>query len=435
MGNPGGERNCTASNAYRLLHPFEFRGRLHLGPDRTRADGANGRGGIGAPGHDRGNAGRDRHARGGSRGWHRRQRRRWRQGLGRRHDPRRGGRRGGGLGHRAQRHPEKGRRDHRAAGQRRAARDRPGSRRRIPSRGTGAPGDRRRQDPRHSLEFPVSVREGHSSCALFVCPARLFAANHRTPVPLRLVRLARLALHLVRGLAIAWLCYPKLSEAEQNAQKRRWSRTLLSILSVSVREQNAPKKLPERCMLALNHISWLDIFVIDATFPATFVAKSEVRSWPVVGWLCTLVGTLYIERGKRSAAVRARQAVAGELERGALVAVCPEGITTFGRSLERFHAALFQPALDAAATLQPAALRYLDSAGRHTDAAGYVGETSLLESVWAIVSSRHIVAELHLLAPISVRGQTRRSLAEKNEAAIAAALGVPAPQRISRARH
>src|SRR5258708_1767590 len=156
-----------------------------------------------------------------------------------------------------------------------------------------------------------------------------------TPILLRLLRLARLALHLVRGLAIARLRYPNLSEAEQHAQKRRWSRTLLSILSVSVREQNAPKELPERCMLALNHISWLDIFVIDATFPATFVAKSEVRSWPVVGWLCTLVGTLYIERGKRSAAVRARPAGGGGLDRGALGAGCPEGITTFGRSLER----------------------------------------------------------------------------------------------------
>ena len=256
-----------------------------------------------------------------------------------------------------------------------------------------------------------------------------------TPVSLRLLRLVRLALHLARGLAIAWLRYPKLSEAEQHAQKLRWSRTLLSILSVSVREENAPKELPARCMLALNHISWLDIFVIDATFPATFVAKSEVRSWPVVGWLCTLVGTLYIERGKRSAAVRARQMVAAELERGALVAVCPEGITTFGRSLEPFHAALFQPALDAEATLQPVALRYLDAAGRHTDAAGYVGETSLLESIWSIVSTDHLVAELKLLAPISVHGETRRSLAEKTEAAIAAALGVPAPQRISRARH
>ncbi|HEY6240447.1 MAG TPA: lysophospholipid acyltransferase family protein [Burkholderiales bacterium] len=253
-------------------------------------------------------------------------------------------------------------------------------------------------------------------------------AANRTPIPLRLLRLARLALHLIRGLAVAWLRYPQLSYAAQQSQKRRWSGKLLSILSVSVRERNAPGKLPDRCMLVLNHISWLDIFVIDARFPATFIAKSEVRSWPIVGWLCTLVGTLYIERGKRSAARHARQAVATELERGTLIAVCPEGTTTFGRSLERFHSALFQPALDAAATLQPVALRYLDRSGRHTDAAGYVGETSLLESVWTIVSTRHMVAELNLLAPIPVRAQTRRSLAEKAEAAIAAALGVPAPQ-------
>lgn len=255
------------------------------------------------------------------------------------------------------------------------------------------------------------------------------------PVLLRLVRLARLAVHLLRGLAIAWLLYPRLSEAEQQARKRRWSSSLLSILSVSVREENAPKKLPDRCMLVLNHISWLDPFVIDARFPATFIAKSEVRDWPVVGWLCTLVGTLYIERGKRSAARGASKAIAAELERGVLVAVCPEGTTTFGRSLERFHAALFQPALDAAATLQPVALRYLDAGGKHTDAAGYVGETTFLESVWTIVSTPRIVAELNLLAPVSVRGQTRRSLAQKTETAIAEALGVPAPESGVRSRY
>jgi 1-acyl-sn-glycerol-3-phosphate acyltransferase len=112
-----------------------------------------------------------------------------------------------------------------------------------------------------------------------------------------------------------------------------------------------------------------------------------------------------------------------------LVAVFPEGTTTFGRSLEPFHAALFQPAVDADATLQPIALRYLDRAGAHTDAAGYVGETSLMESVWTIVSTRHMVAELHFRPPVSARGQTRRTLAEKTEAAIASALGVPEPQR------
>jgi 1-acyl-sn-glycerol-3-phosphate acyltransferase len=260
-------------------------------------------------------------------------------------------------------------------------------------------------------------------------------ASNRTSLPLRLVRLTRLALHLLRGLAIAWLRYPKLSEAQREVEKRRWSNTLLSILAVSVREKNAPKELPGRCMLVLNHISWIDIFVVDARFPATFIAKSEIRNWPMVGWLSTLVGTLYIERGKRSEVRRTRRIIAAELERGTLIAVFPEGITTFGRSLERFHSALFQPALDAAATLQPVALRYLDAAGRHTDAAGYVGDTSLLESVWTIVSTRHMVAEFNFLAPISMKAQTRRSLAEKAEAAIAGALGVPAPQGTSRAQH
>jgi len=259
-------------------------------------------------------------------------------------------------------------------------------------------------------------------------------AANRAPVLSRLAKLALLIVHLARGLAVAWLRYPKLSDSERHVEKRLWSRKLLSILSVSVHEHNVPKTLPVRCMLALNHISWIDIFVIDARFPATFIAKSEVRGWPFVGWLCTRVGTLYIERGKRSAARHAREAVARELERGSLVAVCPEGTTTFGRTLERFHSALFQPAVDAAATIQPVALRYLDPAGRHTDAAAYVGETSLLESVWSVVSARHIVAELRFVAPIPFHGQTRRSLAEKAALAIAAALGVPAP-RAERPHH
>ena len=123
-------------------------------------------------------------------------------------------------------------------------------------------------------------------------------AADRAPVSLRLARLARLATHLCRGILIAWLRFPKLSESERQAETRVWSNRLLSLLSVSVHEDNLPGKLPERCMLALNHISWIDIFVIDARFPATFIAKSEIRGWPIVGWLCTLVGTIYIEIGR-----------------------------------------------------------------------------------------------------------------------------------------
>src|SRR5262245_51030999 len=250
-----------------------------------------------------------------------------------------------------------------------------------------------------------------------------------TPISLRLIRLARLAVHLLRGLVVASLIFPWVSTAKRDARKRGWSKTLLAILSVSVHERHAPHRLPGRCVLVLNHISWLDIFVINARSPATFIAKSEIRDWPFVGWLCTLVGTLYIERGRPSATRKATAAIVTELERGVLIAVFPEGTTTFGRSLEPFHAALFQPALDADATLQPIALRYLDPSGAHTDAAGCVGETSFIESVWTIVSTRHIVAELHFLPPAPVSGHTRRTLAEKTEAAIAAALSVPEPRR------
>ncbi|HZF20599.1 MAG TPA: lysophospholipid acyltransferase family protein [Burkholderiales bacterium] len=252
------------------------------------------------------------------------------------------------------------------------------------------------------------------------------AAGRNSPF-VRLLRFTRLVLHLLHGLAVTSLVFPWLSKPRRDERKRRWSKKLLVILSVSVRERNAPESLPERCVLVLNHISWLDIFVINARSPATFIAKSEIRDWPFVGWLCTLVGTLYIERDRPSAARKASRAIISELQHGVLIAVFPEGTTTFGRSVEPFHSALFQPALDAEATLQPIALRYLDAAGTPTDAAGYVGETSFFESVWSIVCARRIVAELNLLVPISVRGETRRSLAEKTEAAIAGALGVPAP--------
>jgi 1-acyl-sn-glycerol-3-phosphate acyltransferase len=182
-------------------------------------------------------------------------------------------------------------------------------------------------------------------------------------------------------------------------------------------------------MLVLNHISWLDIFVVDAIFPATFVAKSEVRAWPVVGWLCTLVGTLYIERGKRAAARHALEAIVHALAAGTPVAICPEGTTTFGDTLEHFHAALFQPAIDAEAEILPLALRYVDGSGRRTDSAGYVGETSFLQSLWAIVSAPHMFAEITYARAFSAAGGERRTVAEKAHGAIAAALGIPVQRK------
>src|SRR5262245_53140527 len=190
-------------------------------------------------------------------------------------------------------------------------------------------------------------------------------------------RLARVAVHLAYGLWIATTRYGRLTPADQNRELERWSRKLLSILRVQVACHNAPERLAARCLLVLNHVSWLDIFAVYAVAPCLFVAKSEIRGWPLVGMLVERIGTLFIERGNRRHARRTSGRIAEAIARGRLVAVCPEGATTDGYSLKHFHAALLQPAIDAQATVLPLALRYIRRDGGQTDAAAYVGHMSL----------------------------------------------------------
>ena len=245
-----------------------------------------------------------------------------------------------------------------------------------------------------------------------------------TPLHVRVTRLARLLVHLARGLAIVWARFPRLTAKQQDRVLERWSRKLLSILNVRVRPHNVPHEWPERTLIVTNHVSWLDIFAVYSVAPGLFVAKAEIAQWPVVGGLVSRVGTLYIERGRNSHARRTNERIAAMLATGRRVAVCPEGTTTDGKHVKRFHAALLQPAIDAAAIVQPVALRYTDGHGQFTDAAAYVGDMSLAESLWRIVSTRRIDVELHFVVPIDGAGTTRRELSVAAHAAVAAGVRV-----------
>jgi 1-acyl-sn-glycerol-3-phosphate acyltransferase len=192
--------------------------------------------------------------------------------------------------------------------------------------------------------------------------------------------------------------YASLPPGRQDEELRCWARELLAILRVEVRSHNARETLPERCLLASNHVSWLDIFAVYAVTPGLFVAKSEIRDWPVVGSLVRRVGTLFIERGNRRHARRTNERVVAALETGRLVAVCPEGTTTDGRSLRHFHAALLQPVIDARALVLPVALRFVDYDGAPTDAPVYVDDTSLAESLWRIAAMTSIVVRAAIRA-------------------------------------
>jgi 1-acyl-sn-glycerol-3-phosphate acyltransferase len=251
--------------------------------------------------------------------------------------------------------------------------------------------------------------------------------NHPTSLPIRVVRIVRIVGHVVRGLWVTGIRFPRLDAAGQDNELRRWARRLLAILNVRVTCLNEPATLPPRCVLVANHVSWLDIMTIFAVRPAVFVAKEDVRRWPVIGKLCAQAGTLFIERGRGHHARHINGRVATTLLAGRVFAMFPEGTTSDGRILNRFHRALFQSAVDAEAVLQPVGIRYTDPDGAWTDAPAFVGDMSLVGSIWRLVSAQTLVAELHFAAAIPARNLHRRELAQQAETAIAGVLDLAPP--------
>lgn len=237
------------------------------------------------------------------------------------------------------------------------------------------------------------------------------------------LRLVRTALHLLWGCATVSVVFPFVGTAVRRHLKQRWSRQLVGILGVRIVATGG--HLPSGLVVA-NHISFLDIFVINAVAPAAFVSKDEVRDWPVIGWLCTHTETLFLARGSRAGAQKARETIVEELHRGSRIAVFPEGTSTRGDSLLPFHSALFQSALDAESNVIPLALRYTNRSGQRDDAAAYVDDISLIECFWAIACASGLQAHIEILPSLDGCSGDRRHLSASAHRAISHRLN-PSP--------
>ncbi|MGZ8257376.1 MAG: lysophospholipid acyltransferase family protein [Gallionella sp.] len=233
-------------------------------------------------------------------------------------------------------------------------------------------------------------------------------------------RALRFILHLLYGLILA-LSYPRLNKVFRQRVLRRWSAELLAILAVRI-QCDTPLGQVAQGLIVSNHISWLDVFVLNALVPMRFVAKSEVRAWPVFGWLCARAQTLFIERGNARAAARMNVQMAALLRDGECLAVFPEGTTTDGAELAHFHASLLQPAIDADVPLHPFALRYETAEGQRSMVAAYIDELSFGASLWQILSCRELCVRVHATPVIVEQGSERRALAQTAQHAIAQAL-------------
>jgi len=200
---------------------------------------------------------------------------------------------------------------------------------------------------------------------------------------------------IVVGLFSVGLLFPVLRSGGRRLMVLRMSRLLMTICGVRVILHG--HAVQDRSVLYVsNHISWLDIFVLNSVRCTSFIAKSDIRRWPVIGWLVAGAGTVFIERGQRRAIQIVSQQMAVCFERGDAVGLFPEGTTSTGWEVRPFHASLFETAISLNVDIQPVALVF-EHQGRRSERFAFVGEQSLVGNIWVLLSARHVSVHCHFL--------------------------------------
>ncbi|OWT58209.1 lysophospholipid acyltransferase family protein [Candidimonas nitroreducens] len=236
------------------------------------------------------------------------------------------------------------------------------------------------------------------------------------------------AVWIVLGLLTEVCVFPLLSLSARGAVSRTWSRVLMCLCGVRIRVCGAPVQGAPVLWVA-NHVSWVDIFVLNSVRCTAFVAKSDIRRWPVLGWLVAGAGTVFIERGQRQAIRAVGRQMAERFRRGEVVGLFPEGTTSPGFDVAPFHSSLFEAAIQAGVDVQPVALRFLHR-GRRSDLASFVGEQNLIQNLWCLLGATGVEVEADFLAPLrneDCRARGRASTAAQVHRAIRAAVVAEEP--------
>ena len=198
---------------------------------------------------------------------------------------------------------------------------------------------------------------------------------------------------LVGLLSVA--LFPLLPSSWRSLMNRYWSRALLFLCGVSVRICGRPA-LHGPVLWVANHVSWLDIFVLNSVRPTIFIAKSDIRRWPLIGWLVAGAGTVFIERGQRHAVRAVGRQMKARFERGEAVGLFPEGTTSGGLDVAAFHSSLLDPAVRAGVGIQPVALCFWHRRQR-SDYVSFVGTQTLVQNAWRLLGTTGVRVECHFL--------------------------------------
>ena len=241
----------------------------------------------------------------------------------------------------------------------------------------------------------------------------------------RAYRIVRILLHTFTGIIIAALILPLINQQQKLALTRWWCKKLLNCFNIQVRTYgDLPPAETRGVMFVGNHISWADIHALNSVIPLRFVAKSDIKNWPVFGYLVRASNTIFIDRTSRKDATRIVGITAKSLAAGDNVCFFPEGTTTDGTHMMKFKSSIVQAAIEAESQIWPVAIRYpLPNGGINTKMA-YAGDTSMGESMSNVLMQKNPIVELHFLAPIPALGANRQALTEAAFTAISKQLSL-----------
>ncbi len=188
-----------------------------------------------------------------------------------------------------------------------------------------------------------------------------------------------------------------------------WMRSACAIIGLRIETQCPPCSAP--VLMVANHISWLDVLAINAVCPGVFVAKSDVRCWPIIGKLAALSGTRFIQRETLSGLRHMVQEVTGLLERGARVIAFPEGTSTLGDKVMPFSSALLQAPISAKATVQSITLRYSRN-GQYDRTAAFIDDDEFLAHLIQLLRTDCTQVSITFGPAIEAVGRKRQTLAD-----------------------
>lgn len=229
-----------------------------------------------------------------------------------------------------------------------------------------------------------------------------------------LIKYLRLIASFAHAFYILWFKFPRASREAKLVYIQNWCMHVLTVLGVHL--QLAPSSRDNAStttqLLVANHVSWLDVLVIQALHPCVFVAKSEVQRWPLVGSLAQACGVVFVDRSSPHSARKMVDDVANALHHGYCVAGFPEGTSSEGYEVSVFHANLFEAAIHREIDVLPLALRYTDTcSGALCLKAAFVGDISFLQSLHQVLTTQQLNVKVHIGKSLSPKGHSRRTLA------------------------